>query len=350
MAKFAGVSLATADRVINNRTGVREVTRKKVMDAIDQLGYEPDPLAARLARSKKQKFAFVVPSDGNLIFQSIERCWSRLQASSAYTRVSLDLVFYAIDDYEELMQQLHQASKRADGILLAAPDTERSRQIVKGLTEQGIPISCIFSQVGEKGAHRYIGYDHTKLGRTAAHFLRLLTNGQNGQILTHTAFQGMAAAQERLRGQQAYINEHDWPVDLVHMTSSAGESRASELFIEHLEQNEDVIGMICMGHEIADLLAALRERPDLNGRHKIISVVIDMDRHIVEALQEGHIDAVFFLDAGKVAKHAVRLLSDDIEKRRHRQEGSILPPQILDFSIFVKDNLPQWALSLAAEA
>ncbi|MGO7428896.1 LacI family DNA-binding transcriptional regulator, partial [Rhizobium ruizarguesonis] len=42
IAAAAGVSLATVDRVLNQRPGVRNVTREKVETAIRELGYARD--------------------------------------------------------------------------------------------------------------------------------------------------------------------------------------------------------------------------------------------------------------------------------------------------------------------
>ena len=49
IAKEAGVSLATVDRVLNDRPGVRAKTVRAVQDAIVQLGYVRDVAAANLA-------------------------------------------------------------------------------------------------------------------------------------------------------------------------------------------------------------------------------------------------------------------------------------------------------------
>lgn len=43
IAAYAGVSVATASRVLNGRPGVAEVTRRNVMTAVDVLGYERPP-------------------------------------------------------------------------------------------------------------------------------------------------------------------------------------------------------------------------------------------------------------------------------------------------------------------
>ena len=50
VARRAGVSVATIDRVLNRRPGVKALTVEKVETAIRELNYQPDRIAARLAR------------------------------------------------------------------------------------------------------------------------------------------------------------------------------------------------------------------------------------------------------------------------------------------------------------
>src|SRR6218665_3336083 len=52
IAKIAGVSLATVDRVLNGRPGVRAVTRGKVEEAIASLGFVRDLAAPHLATDR----------------------------------------------------------------------------------------------------------------------------------------------------------------------------------------------------------------------------------------------------------------------------------------------------------
>ena len=61
VAQTAGVSVATVDRVLNRRPGVRQVTVTRVETAIRELNYQPDRIAARLARSREYRFCFVLP-------------------------------------------------------------------------------------------------------------------------------------------------------------------------------------------------------------------------------------------------------------------------------------------------
>src|SRR6202451_2803814 len=70
IAREVGVSLATLDRVLHGRTGVREETARRVREAIDRHGFRPFAAGAELARGRSSKFAFVMP-EGSNIFMSL---------------------------------------------------------------------------------------------------------------------------------------------------------------------------------------------------------------------------------------------------------------------------------------
>ncbi len=350
VAKFAGVSLATADRVINKRSGVRDATRQKVMDAVAKLGYEPDPVAARLARSRKQVIAIVVPGDGHRLTKSIERYWHLIQKSSVHTRVQLRMAIYDMSRQETMLEELEKVCQEVDGILLSAPDTEHTRQAVRNITEKGVPIFSIFSRLSEGYANRYIGYDHYKIGRTAVHLLKILTNGKSGKILTYSTFLQMMAYKDRLEGQKSYLDEHDWSCELIEVPFRQGGNDLVETLTNYIDNNEDVVALTCLGHETTDLIDHFEKQPKRYDHLKIVSVVIDMERRIVDALLGGKIDAILYLDASEVARVGISSLIEDLEKNCYQNGFADLAAKILDFNIFMKDNLPHWALCLPEES
>ncbi|MEL6588229.1 MAG: LacI family DNA-binding transcriptional regulator, partial [Pseudomonadota bacterium] len=61
LAKAAGVSLATVDRVLNGRAGVRSKTVEVVNKTIQEIGFQRNVVAATLARRRAYRFAFVLP-------------------------------------------------------------------------------------------------------------------------------------------------------------------------------------------------------------------------------------------------------------------------------------------------
>lgn len=57
---LAGVSLATVSRVVNNNARVSDKTRKKVHDAMAQLGYRPNNIAQSLASNRSNSIGVLV--------------------------------------------------------------------------------------------------------------------------------------------------------------------------------------------------------------------------------------------------------------------------------------------------
>ena len=59
VARLAGVSTATVSRVVHGLDRVRDSTRARVLDVIDQLGYVPDGAAQSLSRRQKNVIGLV---------------------------------------------------------------------------------------------------------------------------------------------------------------------------------------------------------------------------------------------------------------------------------------------------
>lgn len=66
IAQMAGVSQATVSKVINNYGGISEQTKKKVMDIINQMGYEPNFSAKSLATKKSNLIGLIYAGKVNV--------------------------------------------------------------------------------------------------------------------------------------------------------------------------------------------------------------------------------------------------------------------------------------------
>jgi DNA-binding LacI/PurR family transcriptional regulator len=62
VAQLAGVSHQTVSRVLNDHPNIREATRRRVEEAIDQLGYRPNMTARALATQRSRRIGVLVES------------------------------------------------------------------------------------------------------------------------------------------------------------------------------------------------------------------------------------------------------------------------------------------------
>lgn len=73
IAARARVSVGTVSHVINNSAGVREEVRKRVLDAIERLGYQPSLLARGLRRNQTTILGMIIPDISNPFFPLVVR-------------------------------------------------------------------------------------------------------------------------------------------------------------------------------------------------------------------------------------------------------------------------------------
>ena len=73
VAREANVSMATVSRVVNGNPNVKPLTRKKVMDVIERLGYRPNAVARGLASKKTTTVGLIIPDISNIFFAELAR-------------------------------------------------------------------------------------------------------------------------------------------------------------------------------------------------------------------------------------------------------------------------------------
>lgn len=77
VAKRAGVSPSTVSHALNGKRSIRQETRRRILDAIAELGYEPDPNAQALRGSRSPIIGFIASNITELfvshIIQGTER-------------------------------------------------------------------------------------------------------------------------------------------------------------------------------------------------------------------------------------------------------------------------------------
>jgi LacI family transcriptional regulator len=74
IAEIAKVSRGTVDKVLNNRPGVSDEVRKRVMEIAEALNYRPNVIGTALANQRKSfLIGVIVPPDTNPYFDDIKR-------------------------------------------------------------------------------------------------------------------------------------------------------------------------------------------------------------------------------------------------------------------------------------
>ena len=120
VARRAGVSVATIDRVLNHRPGVRLQTVEKVESAIRELNYQPDRIAARLARGREYRLWFILPTTAGEFMQSIVQEVEDSAYRMSGERVAIMIKRVDVFDGELLAHTLDALGDDVDGVAVVA--------------------------------------------------------------------------------------------------------------------------------------------------------------------------------------------------------------------------------------
>lgn len=124
------MSIATVDRVLHNRTGVSEKTKKRIMEIIEELDYQPNILARRLASSKTMHLYSLIPAVSketdywDVPLQGIYQAEKEIKLYN----VKVSKFFYDMNDKDSFIAQTKKILKQedVDGLLLAPAFVEET--------------------------------------------------------------------------------------------------------------------------------------------------------------------------------------------------------------------------------
>jgi LacI family transcriptional regulator len=166
IARAAGVSLATVDRVLNQRPGVTDKTVKRVNAAIDKLGYVRDVTAANLARQRRYRMTFVLPETPVLFVGTLREAIAEAVRSSVADRTDVRIVSFPANNPHALVRALRTISRaNTDGMAIFAPETPHVRDAIARLKADGVPIVALVSDLPNRD--HFVGIDNVAAGRTA---------------------------------------------------------------------------------------------------------------------------------------------------------------------------------------
>jgi LacI family transcriptional regulator, galactose operon repressor len=135
VAQLAGVAVSSASRVLSDHPDVSSGMRRRVLAAVEQLGYEPDFLAQSLRRGATFSVGFVVRDISSPLLAEIALgAETTLRGGGYYTLVLNSEADPTLDaEHIRLLER-----RRVDGVLISLAD-ESNPQTLSALRELSIP-------------------------------------------------------------------------------------------------------------------------------------------------------------------------------------------------------------------
>ncbi len=229
-AKIAGVSIASVSRALNNKPGISEKTRKKILDICKDLGYVPSTSARELSGSHKNTIAISLGPHDFYASRYLGMLWPSLSAAIknsgrnllpvSFGEVDLEQVGGAVllgittdDERIKTCQQLDLpfvCIGMSEGSFWVAPDDfNGGREATKHLVDKGLTDICFVTPTTYGDGYQFRHQGYMSVMASNALPVRELRTGADplGEIAAYRYF--MNIDKKQLEGYQGFVCECD---------------------------------------------------------------------------------------------------------------------------------------------
>ncbi|MCR5045912.1 MAG: LacI family DNA-binding transcriptional regulator [Treponema sp.] len=295
IAKIAGVSTGTVDRVVHNRGRVSEETRQKILKIIEENDYKPDPIARFLKKKGEFKIGVLIPfvNEESGYWQEIydgitESC------KNDYSSFGFKIVPYEFrrPDRNSLNEQYKKMIASDCAAFIIAPVMQE--EILFLLSESKPSVPYCFVDTSVPGSEPLCAATQNPLsaGFLAAKITRLFAKGQ-GTFAAIKPFSESFNLNERSRGFEKYFEETKKGKALLKIAKGAEKEQIYEAVDSLVHDCSDLQG-ICIvnseGHFVGDRIS------ELGLKDKIAVTGFDLVPLNKEEIKEGKIDALISQD------------------------------------------------------
>ena len=337
IAKLAGVSVGTVDRVIHGRSGVSEASKKRVKEILKQLNYQPNMYASALASNKKYNFACLLPqhAEGEY-WTDVEAGIHEAVRTYSDFNVAVQVSYYDSYDYRSFGQAAKSIlATEPDGVMLTPTTPTYSLPFVEELKKRGIPYIYIDSYLQEAPALSFYGQNSEQSGYFAARILSLLAGEQPQEIVIfrkiNDGIVGSNQQERREVGFRKYMQQHHprclvWELNLHAKQDGEDRLMLDNFFARH----PSVKNGITFNSKAYIIGEYLQEK----GRTDFNLIGYDLLKRNVECLKQ---DSIFFLIAQQPTRQgfdSIKTLCDHLILKK-----DVSPMNFMPIDLLTKENI-----------
>jgi LacI family transcriptional regulator len=313
IAREAGVSLATVDRVLNARPRVREQSVRVVQAAVEKLGYVRDMSAANLAKRREYRFAFVIPDNKSQFTATIRDTLADVSKAPGPDRISIETILAPTDDPNATARiLLGLIAAQFHGVAIMCPETPQVRDAVTRLKQAGLAVVAMISDLPSSARDHFVGVDNVAAGRTAGSLMGRFLDQKLGKVLVISGSLASRDSIERRFGFDSILADRFPALNVLPTIESRNDShRLISIVRQILTAHKDIIGIYALGSGNAAILDVLRATDTIRNAIVIMHELTPVTRAALEAEE---VDVVIMQNVGHIIRSSIRVLRAHIDK------------------------------------
>jgi LacI family transcriptional regulator len=329
VARAAGVSVATVDRVLNGRQKVREDTARRVYEAAIEVGYH----AASLIRQRVDatlpeiRLGFILQQQDHAFYDVFGRKLLAAAEHATRARVRAKLVYVPKQTPEDVVAALQAIESQVDAIALTSLDHHTVTRAASQMKDKGKPVFALLSDFAQGIREAYIGTNNLRVGRTAAWFIAR-TARRPGKVALFVGSHRWHGHQLRETGFRSYFREQSEPFHVLETLVNLDTRRVTyEATLALMERHPDVAGVYLAGGGMEGAIRALREVVPVEPPTVLVN---ELTPDSMAALQDGIVTAVLATPLDRLCSTLIDMMTRAVLEGPSEAPGQIfLPVEIL---------------------
>lgn len=305
VARAAGVSVATVDRVLNGRALVREETARKVQAAAEAVGYHGVALIrSRIADERPTlRLGLVLQKERHAFYQDFQREMAAAAGALQSHRVTLETRFARSIRPEELAEILLSFRGRADAVAATGMDHPEVTAAVQALRDAGIPCFSLLSDFAQGVRESYLGTNNLKAGRSAGWLMARLAPGP-GKVAVFIGASRYHGHELRETGLRSYLREAGGFELLETRVNLETRDLTYEATTDLLHRNPGLVGLYVAG---GGMEGAVRAFEETGAGRRAVLIVHELTPESQRGLQQGAVSIVLATPLRQIAAEILDL-------------------------------------------
>ena len=327
IAKKAGVSAGTVDRVLHDRPGVSSESRQKVEEVLKQIDYKPNMYASALAMNKSCNIACLIPGYNEKEYWSyVEK--GMMHSVERYRDFNLTLKPFYYDRYDS--DAFAKSARKLieynpDGVIISPSTCGETEKIVSAFRENGVPFVFIDSNIESLGQLTFYGQNSHSSGFFAARILSMMANHSEPTVIFRFIYNGRFGSNQQMdreRGFREYINANYPDIKLHELDLSVDASvNNDEIMGDFFSKNPEVKRGIIFNSDVY----VIGEYMQKYGKNDFKLMGYDLLDRNVECIRNGSVDFLIAQQPAIQGEECVKALFDHIILRKEIKPCNYMP-------------------------
>ena len=334
LARISGVSVATVDRVLNNRLPVREDTARRVYETATEIGYHAAGLIKQRMRHElpEYRLGFLLLRGNDVFYGDFAAELELAVSQSQRFRGAATIDFASSLVPDEIAAQMRRLAAKSRAIAVVGPDHPTLTAAVEALKAKGQPVFSLLSDFAAGIREGYVGLDNRKVGRTAAWMIATAAR-QPGKVALFVGSHRFHGHELREIGFRSFFREQAPDFTLLEtLVNLEANQITQDTLLDVLARHPDLVGCYVAGGGMEGAVAALRQARPAEMPAVVCNEITAVSR---SALADGILTMVISTPLAALCRELVGLMAHAIEAGAANAPGQTFLP----FDIYVPENI-----------